>query len=102
MEVDYQVLEENIREGYRRVTAQYRRDDELEVTTENHCRLGRLLRRICRSFPPGIAVLDVGCGTGRYFHCLENVAHLTGVDISENMLAAARNPVRKEWITAGA
>jgi SAM-dependent methyltransferase len=35
----------------------------------------------------------MGCGTGRYFHCLRNVRHLTGLDISEEMLAAARTPV---------
>jgi SAM-dependent methyltransferase len=41
----------------------------------------------------------VGCGTGRYFHCLTNVDELTGVDISDDMLRAAENPVRQEMIS---
>ncbi len=44
--------------------------------------------------------MGAGCGTGRYFHCLESVERLVGLEISEDMLAAAQNPVRKEQITA--
>jgi SAM-dependent methyltransferase len=100
MEIDYLQVEEQIRADYRRITTRYRQDDEIEVTTLNHQRLGRNLRQICRSFSQPITVLDVGCGTGRYFHCLENVARLVGMDVSEAMLAAARNPVRQERISA--
>lgn len=35
-------------------------------------------------------VLELGCGTGRYFFYLSGVAKLIGVDISENMLKAAK------------
>jgi SAM-dependent methyltransferase len=100
MDVDYQELEEAVREGYRQVSARYRGDDEIEVLTRNHFRLARLLKAVCQSFPSRIRVLDLGCGTGRYFHCLPNVSELTGIDISEDMLAAARAPVLKEQITA--
>src|SRR6266550_6775856 len=98
--MNYQEVEERIKAGYREVIGQYRRDDEVEVQTENHRRLTQSLKQICRSFPHPIAVLDVGCGTGRYFHCLENVDLLTGMDISDEMLASAANPVHRGAITA--
>jgi ubiquinone/menaquinone biosynthesis C-methylase UbiE len=93
-------VEETIKAGYREVSSQYRTDDEIEVTTANHHRICGTLQRICASFPHPIQALDVGCGTGRYFHCLTNVDELTGMDISEEMLHAAEtDPVRKESIT---
>src|SRR5262245_35660420 len=97
--MNYHEVEERIKAGYREVTAQYRLDDEVEVQSENHHRLSETLKHLCHSFPYPITALDVGCGTGRYFHCLENVTHLTGIDISEQMLAAAANPVRQQEIT---
>jgi SAM-dependent methyltransferase len=91
--MNYLELEERIKDGYRVASAQYRRDDEIEVTTAHHRRVCRILRRLCLSFGEPIRVLDMGCGTGRYFHCLRRVRHLTGLDISEEMLEAARTPV---------
>jgi len=99
MQVNYQAVEETIKAGYREVSAQYRRDDELEVTTPNHRRISGRLSETCSAFPHPINVLDVGCGTGRYFHCLTNVRQLTGIDISEEMLRAAQKPVRSELIS---
>src|SRR5579862_4239439 len=63
--MNYEVVEETIKAGYRAVSSQYRRDDEIEVTTANHHRICNTLQRICGSFPHPIRVLDVGCGTGR-------------------------------------
>ena len=98
--MNYEAVEETIKAGYREVSSQYRHDDEIEVTTPNHHRICATLQRICVSFPDPIRVLDVGCGTGRYFHCLTNVDELTGMDISEEMLEAAENnPVRQEIIS---
>lgn len=97
--MNYQAVEETIRAGYRTATAQYRRDDEIEVTTPNHARICSTLRRLCASFPARISALDVGCGTGRYFHCLSNVEHLVGMDISEEMLQEAAHPVRGEEVS---
>lgn len=98
--MNYEAVEETIKAGYREVSSQYRRDDEIEVTTENHHRICSTLQRICASFSHPVKVLDVGCGTGRYFHCLTNVEELTGIDISEEMLQSAEmNPVRAEMIS---
>ena len=98
--MNYEVVEESVKAGYREGSSQYRRDDEIEVTTPNHHRICATLQRICASFPNPIQALDVGCGTGRYFHCLQNVESLTGMDICEEMLHAAEtDPVRKEMIS---
>jgi SAM-dependent methyltransferase len=96
--MNYEAIAETIRADYREITGQYRRDDEIEVATENHRRLGATLKGICDSFPHPITVLDAGCGTGRYFHCLTNVRELIGIDITEEMLRAAERPVRSEEI----
>ena len=98
--MNYEAVEETIKAGYREVSSQYRQDDEIEVTTANHQRICATLQRICVSFPHPIQALEVGCGTGRYFHCLTNVDELTGMDISEEMLQAAEtDPVCKERIS---
>lgn len=98
MQIDYSQLEQTIKADYRQVTRQYRLDDEIEVTTENHVRLGNRIRTICDSFPHPINVLELGCGTGRYFHCVRNAERLVGLDLSEEMLAAARHPVCEDQI----
>lgn len=85
--------------SYNRRAEQYRRDDEIEVHSENHHRIGGNLRRICRSFPHAIRVLEIGCGTGRFFHWLENVKLLVGTDLSEQMLKRARHPVQADQVT---
>ncbi len=58
------------------------------------------LSDICRRFRAPIDVLDLGCGTGRYFAALRNVNALVGLDASGPMLAEAANPVDAERITA--
>ena len=73
---------------------QYRRDDEIHVAGEDHQRIYDLLLRTCAQFSRPISVLDLGCGTGRHFHCLRNVKRLVGVDVSPEMLREAENPVR--------
>lgn len=80
--------------SYNRGAHQYRLDDEIEARSENHQRLGGNLRRICRSFDHPVRVMEIGCGTGRYFHWLQNVKLLVGTDVSEEMLKEARHPVQ--------
>ena len=98
--MNYEEVGANIRASYRLVTPQYRHDDEIEVTTENHQHFSQILRGISGSFDHPISVLDSGCGTGRYFHCLQNVDSLIGLDISPEMLEAAASPVRQDEISA--
>ena len=77
----------------------YREADEREIETENHERLCNLLRDITIALAPGSTALDLGCGPGRYFHCLRNIGRLTAADLSINMLRQARKPVRREAIS---
>lgn len=98
--MNHSAYEPHLAESYRRAARQYRLDDEIEVRSANHQRLGRNLRRICASFGRPIRVLEIGCGTGRYFHWLENVELLIGTDLSGDMLREAENPVCAGEITA--
>jgi ubiquinone/menaquinone biosynthesis C-methylase UbiE len=84
--------------SYNRGAHQYRLDDEIEARSENHHRLGGNLRRICQSFRRPIRVMEIGCGTGRYFHWLRNVQLLVGTDISEEMLKEARHPLQSNEV----
>jgi SAM-dependent methyltransferase len=94
------------REGVRRSfntrsAAQYRELDQQSLAPgrsgAHYC---RILGQITASFNRPIAALDVGCGTGRYFHCLKRIDRLVGVDLSTAMLAHAEEPVRREQIDA--
>src|SRR5436305_1908196 len=98
--IDFEGVGENVKASYQGVAAKYRSDDEVEVTTEHHRHLRGILTTLSSSFGRPINVLDVGCGTGRYFYCLKNVASLLGLDISEEMLKIAEHPVRQADISA--
>ncbi len=79
----------------------YRNEDELVIQYGSRVHYCDVLREISGSFGHEISVLDVGCGTGRYFHCLTSVKKLLGIDISSYMLEKARDPVKKEEIDVG-
>src|SRR5262249_37946516 len=74
-------------------------DEEFEASRP--CRdFAEWLQRVCASFTPPIDVLDLGCGTGRYFWALTGVRDLVGVDASSAMLAEARHPYLADRIGA--
>jgi SAM-dependent methyltransferase len=98
--MDYRRFGAKIAADYDRGASQYRHDDEIEARSENHHRLGGNLRRICRAFPHPVRVLEMGCGTGRYFHWLDNVKLLVGTDVSAEMLKHAEHPVHADEVTA--
>jgi SAM-dependent methyltransferase len=81
-------------------SARYRESDESEIASESYKRVCKIIADISCSFDYRISVLDLGCGTGRYFHCLQHVERLVGVDIALNMLKHARNPVKSDKISA--
>jgi SAM-dependent methyltransferase len=74
-------------------------DDEFEAS--GPCRqFAEWLRRVCGAFDSPIDVLDLGCGTGRYFWALTGVRSLVGLDASPAMIAEARQPYRAGAIAA--
>ena len=89
-------LEHWMRENYDKTAEKYRRDDEIDATGKDHDQLCSVLQDISSSFDAPVTVLDIGCGTGRHFHCLRNVRELVGIDVSQNMLEQAVHPVKKE------
>lgn len=68
------------------------KDDENRNSEGRYKRCGTV-KEITGSFTNKISVLDLGCGTGRYFHCLQNTKLLVGVDKSYYMLMEALNPM---------
>lgn len=76
----------------------YRRNDQRDITTPASRQVISHLKYLSRLYPEKINVLDVGCGTGRFFHALENVNELTGIDLSEPMLISAKNPVNGDQL----
>jgi SAM-dependent methyltransferase len=78
----------------------YREADDQIAQGELVQTFGQWLRELTVSFGRDISVLDLGCGTGRYFWALANVRELVGIDVSAPMLERARNPVNPGSITA--
>ena len=73
----------------------YRAQDDVAGPSDAVARLCRWLHAICAGFQRPIDVLDLGCGTGRYFHALAGVRRLVGIDVSRPMLDRARE--RHRW-----
>ncbi len=94
----YQQRIQQVKNYYDQCARDYRRFDETTADETNPQHTFEVLRKISRSFGRKIKALDVGCGCGRSFHCLENVEHLVGVDISPHMLQEARTPLRAEQV----
>lgn len=79
---------------------EYRRHDEGLDKVAAYDMFCSWLRDVSLSFGRTIDVLDLGCGTGRYFCAVSNVRTLVGLDASAAMLEEARHPVHADRITA--
>ena len=78
----------------------YRAHDDRFLESEPCRQFADWLGGVCRTLTPPIDVLDLGCGTGRYFWALAGVRELVGLDASTAMLAEARHPYNADRITA--
>lgn len=76
----------------REYSAVYRQSDAQEVRSAYYANLCRDIAERAKSLGPDIVAVDFGCGTGRYFGCLENVRTLYAIDLSPHMLEQARRP----------
>lgn len=93
--MNYQRIAREVRNVFdQNYSKNYRDSDELEVQSDEHVRLCETLRQISISFGHAVSALDLGCGTGRYFHCLQNVERLVAIDVAIEMLKQARSPVK--------
>jgi 2-polyprenyl-3-methyl-5-hydroxy-6-metoxy-1,4-benzoquinol methylase len=98
--MSFKQAEERVRRQYDESYSRgYRTSDELAVASEDHGRLCQLLHSLTTPFEHEISALEIGCGTGRLFHCLKNTNRLVGIDVSEFMLEQAKTPVRSQEIT---
>jgi SAM-dependent methyltransferase len=79
----------------------YREHDTRLRSGELVTRFGGWLRAVCERFTPPIDALDLGCGTGRYFHALRGVRRLVGIDVSAPMLERALTPVDGASVAIG-
>ena len=77
----------------------YREHDE-ELGAGAYRDLCDWLADVCGRFDGEIDVLDLGCGTGRYFRALQGVRSVVGIDASSAMLAEARSPLGASDIRA--
>jgi SAM-dependent methyltransferase len=78
----------------------YRDRDESLQAVESNRDLIEWLGGVCDRFNHPIDVLDLGCGTGRYFWGLRKLSTLTGIDASGPMLDEARRPIHAERLAA--
>jgi SAM-dependent methyltransferase len=78
----------------------YRECDDGLVDVGATRQLADWLHDVCRRFDHPIDVLDLGCGTGRYFWALDNVKRLVGLDASGAMLSEAQHPPHADRIRA--
>lgn len=76
----------------------YRDYDKTYVQSPDYQHFAPILTDLTIGFDRPIKVLEVGCGTGRYFHVLKNTVELTGIDISQPMLELAANPVNSAQV----
>ena len=56
-----------------------------------------ILKDYCKTKAKKITILEIGCGTGRYFSLLSNVSKLVGLDISIEMLVKARENLKSNF-----
>lgn len=84
-----------------RYARQYRDRDEQLLQEATYQDFISWLQEICNRFQHPIDVLDLGCGTGRYFWGVHKARRLVGFDASASMLAEARHPIRADQISAG-
>jgi len=78
----------------------YKDEDQRSKDDISHSGKCKIIKDLSASFDKSPTVLDLGCGTGRYFHCLHKVKSLVGLDPSRDMLMMAKDPLNQSQRTA--
>jgi len=84
----------------RQYAERYRAHDDTLADSGPYLGFVAWLQRVGALFAHRIDVLELGCGTGRYFSAIANARTITGIDASADMLDLARTPYRAEAIVA--
>lgn len=84
----------------RQYAERYRAHDDTLADSGPYLGFVAWLQRVSARFADRIDVLELGCGTGRYFSALSNARTITGIDASADMLALAKTPYRADAIVA--
>jgi len=92
----YTQLRRNAESHYSKAAVSYRRSDDLAKDLGSHAGKCSIISDVTARFARPTRLLDLGCGTGRYFHCVRNVRWIVGVDPSAHMLEHARSPVGEQ------
>ncbi len=91
-----QSLRENAAVYNADMSLNYRRYDEQFIHTPAYTHIAGKISALTSAFQRPISILDIGCGTGRYFHALHNARSIMGIDVSPEMLREARTPFGAE------
>jgi SAM-dependent methyltransferase len=84
----------------RQYAQRYRAHDDTLADSGPYLGFIAWLQRVAGRFAGSIDVLELGCGTGRYFNAIANARSITGIDASADMLELAKTPYRAESIAA--
>lgn len=79
----------------------YRSYDDTAGSTGAMALFVEWIRTVSQRFEGPIDVLDLGCGTGRYFRAVAHARRLVGIDVSRPMLDEARHPAGLDGVPPG-
>ena len=91
---------ENLRYHGRKHAEEYAESDQTLFYSLDHVTIRNWLSDYLKVENKKInKLLDLGCGTGRWFHVMENVDFVLGVDFSGEMLSKAKEKIYGEGYT---
>jgi SAM-dependent methyltransferase len=76
----------------------YREHDNIVVNSTIYSHYHEILFNLTNDCNDNKSILDIGCGTGRYFSAIRNFNSLIGIDTSEFMIHHAKSPINIEQV----
>lgn len=85
---------ENLRYHGRKHAEEYVESDQRLLNSSDHVAIRNWLSDYLKTEDKKInRVLDLGCGTGRWFHVMENADSIIGTDFSGELLGKAKEKI---------